>query len=210
MPLEQLNRAGFAMLDMTQAGPGAVASLEALAVAPVFLLPVLIAGLWLLGGRDMRRTAVLAGTAGALAMVTAHLASVLIDHPRPFMAGLAPNLLDHAADSSFPSDHATLFFALAVVFARRPLPTLPGLEWALAGLGFAVGLARVALGIHFPLDVAGAALIGAAAALAAEGGLRPAVDTLVRLGERLRVSVGPLAARDGHERAGSVDAHPAG
>lgn len=80
----------------------------------------------------------------------------------PELAALAPSLevigplLRHR---SFPSGHATAAFAFAMglIYAyrgpRRWLWLLPA--------GF-VGITRVACGAHFPLDVAGGALLGAA------------------------------------------------
>ena len=157
---ETLNQTAFAALNWSTASPGAVASLEAVAVLPAWLLPPLLTGIWLLGNRADRETAVLAGLAACVALSIAYVASLAIEHPRPFMIGLAPNILAHAADSSFPSDHATTFFALAFAFGRRPVAGLPGLAGVLGVLGVAVGFARVALGLHFPLDVLGGVAIG--------------------------------------------------
>ena len=44
--------------------------------------------------------------------------------PRPFVTGLGHTLIEHRPSSSFPSDHATVFFAYAAVlalFGRRGL-----------------------------------------------------------------------------------------
>jgi undecaprenyl-diphosphatase len=67
--------------------------------------------------------------------------------------------------SSFPSDHATLFIALAtgLVFVSRPL----GLA-ACAYAAFVILLPRVYLGWHYPSDVVAGAAIGSACTTAAQ------------------------------------------
>lgn len=206
---ETLNQAAFAAMNWSTASPGAVASLKALAVVPAWLLPPLLTGIWLLGNRVDREAAVRSGLTACVALTIAHLASLAIDHPRPFMVGLAPNLLAHVADSSFPSDHATTFFALTCAFARRPVSGLPGLAWVLGALGLAVGLARVALGLHFPLDVLGGGAIGGMGMAISDTALLEPGAVLSRAGERLRVLIAPLAKRDGRENARAAHARPA-
>jgi len=77
-------------------------------------------------------------------------------HPRPFMIGLGHTLIPHAADSSFPSDHATVLFAVSLTLLLGRA-TVPGLAVLLAG--FCVAWARIFLGVHFPLDMIGAAAV---------------------------------------------------
>jgi undecaprenyl-diphosphatase len=64
---------------------------------------------------------------------------------------------------SFPSGHTAAAFAVAVAFAGEPL----GLGPLSLLLGVGIGLARVYLGAHYPLDVGAGALLGAFAGLAA-------------------------------------------
>jgi undecaprenyl-diphosphatase len=60
-------------------------------------------------------------------------------------------------DPSFPSGHAAGAFAFAVfVFAFHRRAGV-----ALTGLAGAIALSRVALGVHYPSDVAAGALVGA-------------------------------------------------
>ncbi len=79
---------------------------------------------------------------------------------RPYVHHSAHLLLHPSADPSFPSDHAIGGFALALpfVFARRRI------GWLLLALATALSLVRVAVGTHYPSDVLGGAVIGAAAA----------------------------------------------
>ena len=68
------------------------------------------------------------------------------------------DFLDHMIKwSSFPSDHAALFFALAtsVFFVSRGAGTL-----ALLHAFFVVSLTRVYMGMHYPTDIVAGAAIG--------------------------------------------------
>jgi len=76
--------------------------------------------------------------------------------PRPFMAEQVNQLLEHSANPSFPSGHAAFFFALsAVIFLHNKKAGL----WFLIASFFII-LARVFVGIHYPLDILAGALIG--------------------------------------------------
>jgi undecaprenyl-diphosphatase len=111
-----------------------------------------------------QRSAVAAGAAAAVALLVAHFVSVAVDRPRPFVAHAASihPFLAHAADPSFPSDHATAAFAIAVAVALR----WRGLGLVLLAAAAVVAVGRVFLGLHYPSDVlAGAALGSATAAL---------------------------------------------
>jgi undecaprenyl-diphosphatase len=81
------------------------------------------------------------------------------------MDGLARNYLHHAADSSFPSDHTTLFFAFGFsLWIERPA-ILRRVGEGLLVLACAVGWSRIYLGAHYPLDILGAAVIGFVSAM---------------------------------------------
>lgn len=115
------------------------------------------------GGR-LRRAAVAAGFSAAIALACAQVLSRLVDRPRPFVAdpGGVQLFAAHAADASFPSDHATAAFAIAVALVLRDR------RWGAAALGLAALLAvgRVALGVHYPSDVLAGAALGGGVALA--------------------------------------------
>jgi undecaprenyl-diphosphatase len=66
--------------------------------------------------------------------------------------------IDFPTDPSFPSGHAAGSFA----FATFVLATHRRAGLALAGVATLVALSRVALGVHYPSDVAVGALVGAA------------------------------------------------
>jgi undecaprenyl-diphosphatase len=105
-----------------------------------------------------REVTAVMSTGVALAVTFALGLAAAAAHPelRPFQTHHVTVLVAHAAGQSFPSDHATAAFgvALAVLaFLSRP--------WGLVLLAVAalIGFARVYDGIHYPGDVAGSLLV---------------------------------------------------
>lgn len=127
-----------------------------------------------------RRATVAAVLSAALALAIGQAIADVVDRVRPFVAD--PHQVHlfaaHAADGSFPSDHATASFAIAVAIFLRKRGW--GTFALLAAAALSVG--RVAVGYHFPTDVlAGAALGTAAALLLWMPALRRRVDALADL-----------------------------
>ena len=125
-------------------------------VALTFLIP------WRSHLIERRTGAVLATVAGALALLLTQPIADAVDRARPFVAHPhAELLISHARDAGFPSDHATGAFAIAMgmwLYDR----TIGALLFVLALI---VAFARVYVGVHYPSDVVGGALIGMAVAL---------------------------------------------
>jgi undecaprenyl-diphosphatase len=118
------------------------------------------------------------------------LADVLPFRERPFLNAALHFQRPYDVDfnnvigwSSFPSDHAAVFFALAtcILFVSRGAGIL-----ALAHALFVVSLPRVYMGIHYPTDILAGAVIGVAFASSAKivavrtTVTRPAMRWLVR------------------------------
>ncbi|MBE0704636.1 MAG: phosphatase PAP2 family protein [Alphaproteobacteria bacterium] len=143
------------------ASPSQCCGLNLLCISVLGLLVLL----WIFGAHAERRAAVDAGFSSLLALMTAVIVSSVWMHPRPFTVLPIRNYLNHAPDSSFPSDHSTLLFALG--FALLISTSRPGRQFgALAVvLGVSVGWARIFLGAHYPLDIVGAAVVAAIAVL---------------------------------------------
>jgi len=123
----------------------------------IWALPVIIGFGWLRGSEHTRKVLLEATASGLAGLLINQIIGLVWQHTRPFMIGLGHTLIPHAADSSFPSDHLTLLWAFAFSFLMHRSPRMAGL--ALALLGLPVAWARIYLGVHFPLDMVGAALV---------------------------------------------------
>lgn len=77
--------------------------------------------------------------------------------PRPFIGEKVKVLISHIPDSTFPSKHTAVAFALALgVFLEKKRLGI----WLLV-LALLIGLSRIAVGVHYPADILSGMLIGA-------------------------------------------------
>jgi undecaprenyl-diphosphatase len=181
--LDTLNRSLLEwMVAPPDASGGALLPSLVLAEWASFTGPAALVLLWVLGDTQDRRAAIGACLSALLALALAAGISSIYFHPRPFMDGLARNYLHHVSDSSFPSDHATVLFALAWSLFFTPSFWLKRLWLTLLLLACAVGWSRIYLGAHYPLDIVGAAVLGL---LTAYGVNRSSLNRLRDLGTDL-------------------------
>lgn len=113
--------------------------------------------------RSWRRAAVAAAASAGFALLIGAIVGGLVDRARPFVAdpGQLHLFVAHSPDASFPSDHATAAFAIAVAtLLRKPRW---GAVAVLAATILSVG--RVAAGVHYPSDVLAGAALGSLVAL---------------------------------------------
>lgn len=97
----------------------------------------------------------------------------LFDVERPSVRYPDPEpLVTTPTDLSFPSGHAATSFAGATLLAR----SVPRLAVPFYALAAAIALSRVYVGVHYPLDILGGAVLGIGVATA----LRLLVPALLR------------------------------
>jgi undecaprenyl-diphosphatase len=151
--------------------------LKAIAAQGPFALLAILALMWFLPNptapRGMERRAVLyAALTAAIGLGVNQIIGHLWARPRPGVGHVVTQLLGGTNDPSFPSDHATLAFGLALpilLVARR---------WDIVLLVAAllIGFARVYVGRHYPGDILGSLVV----ALAVTAGVWKARDLLER------------------------------
>lgn len=123
---------------------------------------------WIRGETDWRARLFGLGLSASLALGLNLMIAALWYHPRPFAIGVGNQFLAHLPETSFPSDHGTILFAVAfsLLLSRGGL-------WAALALVTALTVAwsRIYLGIHWPLDMAGSAAIAAVSVAVVQIGL---------------------------------------
>jgi undecaprenyl-diphosphatase len=124
-----------------------------------------------------------AGISAVLALLVNAVLGHLWYHARPFADHPKQTVLlvHHGADNSFPSDHASVAFAVAfavLMFHRR-------LGLLLVAVAVGVGLDRILVGVHYPIDVGASVLVGLGAALVVTVPGRRYVEWAVRQASRM-------------------------
>ena len=153
----------------------------------MFALVAITAATWFFarpgGSLRSKLAAASAGVAGVVALLANAVLGHLWYHARPFVDHPKQTLLlvHHGADNSFPSDHTAVAFAVAfavLAFHRR-------LGLLLVAFAAGVGVDRILVGVHYPVDVAAGALVGICAAVLVTTAGRGYVTTAVRLASRI-------------------------
>jgi undecaprenyl-diphosphatase len=135
--------------------------------AAIFVLVTAAGLLWFVarpgGSLKPKIAAASAAAAAAIALLGNVVLAQLWYHARPFVSHPHQTVLlvQHAADNSFPSDHASVAFAIA--FAVMAVYRRLGL--ALLVVAGAIAIDRIFVGVHYPVDVATSLLVGLTAAL---------------------------------------------
>jgi undecaprenyl-diphosphatase len=123
---------------------------------PYFFITIIIY-LWFVGSIERKKSSFNSGLSVLLGMLTSYVVSIFYYHSRPFVNNLGTQLVEHAPDSSFTSDHTTFIFSISVMLLFNKSTRVLGI--ALCFLSLISGLSRVFVGVHFPLDILGAILV---------------------------------------------------
>lgn len=161
--LEQLNLAVFSIINATPASSPLEISL-AIIIAKylVYLFPLSLLIYWLWGNEkhlQQQRTLVCKTAISLIiALSISWLIGVIAPHDRPFAAQIGYNFLDHDATPSFPSNHGTFVFTIALAYLFwHSNKKIGGI---LLGLSIAIAWSRIYLGVHWPIDMVGGFIVG--------------------------------------------------
>jgi undecaprenyl-diphosphatase len=122
----------------------------------IYVFAIYLAYTWL-AKNEYRQEALFAGYASILGLGINFIITLFYFHPRPFMVPTGTLLITHAAESSFPSDHATVMFSVSLMLLTFISLRRSGAIFFM--LALISGLARVYAGLHFPMDIAGSMLV---------------------------------------------------
>lgn len=103
----------------------------------------------------------LAFISGIFARFIIEIIRFIWNRPRPFISNSVNLLIRHSPSASFPSGHATFFFALSYLIFLYNKKI--GLLFLIAS--FLISISRVFCGIHWPFDILAGALVGILSAL---------------------------------------------
>ncbi len=161
-----------------------------------YVLGIAAVCLWLLarpgGDRKWKFAAGSALASAAVGLAVNKIISSAWHRDRPFQTHHVAHIWGaRKTDASFPSDHSTASFAIAVAVVL--IDPLIGIAFLVLAVLITVG--RVIVGEHYPGDVLAGAAIGSLAALVVVQLARPVIAFLVRLVERVTDRVLALAWR---------------
>jgi len=158
--LEHLNVLWFSLINADAGLQGWRLALGIFAAKWLILLvPIGLGGMWINGRPGQREAATRALAATLFALALNAVIGLLWYHARPFAIGAGHAYLQHATDSSFPSDHGTIMFTVALVLACSRVPAARRFGASMLPLAMLVAWARIFLGVHWPMDMLGAVVV---------------------------------------------------
>ena len=160
--MEALNDTLFLWINASDPSAAALLLGRVLSNGLIYLFLLYLALSWLRSDAAGREALLQATVSAAIAMLLSWAISKAWFHPRPFVVGLGHQYIPHAPTASFPSNH--LSFAWAVCAGLALHPARRKAAWILALAALPIAWARIYMGIHFPLDMAGGLVTGVAAA----------------------------------------------
>lgn len=122
----------------------------------IYLTFVFIFILTIKGGFRERKALLLSLICIPVVILIIKIIHLFFFEPRPFIIHDISPLVVHNADASFPSRHASIMSVIAFSYVYFKSKWSPLFIFLL----FWVGISRVYVGVHYPLDILGGVLVG--------------------------------------------------
>ncbi len=181
--INRLNKALFLEINATPAThPWCIDIGLFIAVYAIYLIPVLLVAMWLWGDAKTRNAAAKAFFVAMGGLAVSYLIGFIWFEPRPFVLKIGHTYLMHAPDSSFPSDHVTIFSAICLTLLTSGIARLC-LATLLVGIG--VSWARIFVGVHYPVDMIGSLAVAGCSLVVVTPIWKKAGGAIVQFGEKI-------------------------
>ena len=185
MTLESANIHGFISINsLAGQNPYLDALMIFFARYVIYLIPLFLLYLWFRKKED-KQLALFVLLTVLLGLGISAVIGIIYYHPRPFVLGLGTQLISHAPDNSFPSEHTVAMFSFALPFLFFKKYRSGTIFTILAAI---VGFSRVFCGVHFPLDILGGALIALIVVLTLYMARNPIMNVIGQIIERYEQS----------------------
>lgn len=126
------------------------------AVYVIYLAALLTILLTLKGGTKEKKASLLIILGMPIAFLLVNLIHLIVSKPRPFVVFNLSPLMTEPTYYSFPSIHTTIMAVIAFSYtyfkSRWSVLFLPLMLW--------VGVSRIFVGVHYPLDILGGITVG--------------------------------------------------
>ncbi len=122
----------------------------------IYLTFILMFVLAFKGGIKEKRAVILVILSIPILILIIKIIHIFYFEPRPFVSFQFDPLIDVAEDASFPSRHASIMSSIAFAYLYFKS------KWAvfLLLLMLWVGVSRIYVGVHYPLDILGGFIVG--------------------------------------------------
>ena len=157
MNIEKFNLSLFNSINASDNALDFTISFAIFIANDLFYIVILLMFLaWFKGSFDTKKQIVKATVFTIVAFLISQVISSFFYYPRPFVLDVGRTIIEHSPNGSFPSDHMLFFstIAFSYIFSKQK-----AVGYVFLAFAFLVAWSRVYLGVHYPMDMAGALII---------------------------------------------------